>query len=216
MVDTKQLLMSRMQALTPALDEAIAWAIIRAETRATGLDHDRFPHLRPMTIRADVRLALEDSTSLHGWQVAGDSRKMAQLLLEDQQTGLELRFLKSPFSQPDRIPHAGQNQARRRTWSQRPLPLAAPGQLIVDTGLAGVTLLLLWSYQDATQRTEGFDLRIVHTLEPGAFGRATVCDLDLVVPRSGILREEDLRFVVSEEEEDLFLIDVPADDELGS
>ena len=215
MVDTTQLLMSRMQALTPALDEAIAWAIIRAEARAAGLDHDLFPHFRPMSIRADVRLALQDSTSLHGWQVGGDSRKMGQLLLRDQQTGLVLRFLKSPSSQPDGIPQAGHNRARQHLYRQPPLPLSTSGPFNANSGLAGVTLLLLWSYQDATRRTEGFDLRIVHTLEPGAFGRTTLCDLDLVVPRGGILREEDLRFAVSEEEEDLFLIDVPAD-ELGS
>ncbi|MGD8214272.1 hypothetical protein [Aestuariimicrobium sp. Y1814] len=59
MDDTSRLILDRVGAIAPSLDEAMASAILQAETRARGLDHARFPHYRPLSIRQDVRLTLE-------------------------------------------------------------------------------------------------------------------------------------------------------------
>lgn len=215
-----QKVLDRVALIAPQLDEAMAGAILQAETRSAGFDHERFPHTRPMNVRQDVRLALEAEEPLPGgWQVAGDPRKMGQLLLVDPETGMTIRFLKAPYSQPDQIPHAGYNPARRQAWTgrpldQRPLPeLGTSGRLTGTGALRGETFLVLWAYKDAADRTAGYDLRIVHTRAPGAFGKSTPCDLNLEIPRGGIINEENLRFVGSDEDEELFAFDIPADEE---
>lgn len=213
----RSLLLARMQVIAPALDEAMAHAILRAEDRARGFEHGRFPHSRPLTIRQDVRLALEVDELPGGWEVAGDPRKMGQLILQDCDTGISLRFLKAPYTQPDRIPHAGGNAARRTAWAQQPIPgLSRVGGLSAE-GIRGASFLLIWAYLDACRRTDGYDLRVVHPLEPGRFGSATQCDLDLTIPRGGILGEENLRFVGLDSEEDLFSFGLAdEEDETGS
>ncbi|MCT1458486.1 hypothetical protein M3G03_02835 [Aestuariimicrobium sp. p3-SID1156] len=218
MDDIRAIILDRMQALAPALDEAMSAAITQTETRAAGFAHERFPHTRPMNVRQDVRLAREAMPNLAGWKVEGDPRKMGQLILEDSQTGISIRFLKSPYSQPDGIPHAGSNHARRLKWTnprfEAPLPgMGLSSRLTSLEALAGTPFLLIWAYLDPAKRDAGYDLRIIHTLAPGRFGGATPCDLDLRIPRGGILREEDLRFVASENDEDLFVFDLPAEEE---
>ncbi len=213
------LVLSRLQLIAPLLDEAMGGAILQAETRARGFDHARFPHTRPLNIRQDVRLALEAVQPLpDGWRIDGDPRKMGQLLLVDDVTGMTIRFLKAPYSQPDQIPHAGPNPARRKAWSNESLQAALPslGQvssLTSRVSLHGETFLLIWSYKDAQNREDGYDLRIVHTRAPGAFGKATPCDLDLVIPRGGLVNEDDLRFVGSDEDGDLFTYDIPEEND---
>ena len=76
-----ELVLDRVGAIAPLLDEAMASAILQAEKRAHGLAHERYPHLRPLTIRADVREALMVESLPKGWHIDGDSRKMAQLIL---------------------------------------------------------------------------------------------------------------------------------------
>lgn len=213
-----QLVLDRVALITPALDEAMSAAILQAETRAQGFDHQRFPHTRPLSIRQDVRLALEESTLPGGWEIGGDPRKMGQLLLLDRESGMTIRFLKAPYSQPDQIPHAGSNQARRKTWTGRPLQAALPelgqqGSLSSTASFDGETFFVLWAYIDAVDREAGYVLRIVHTRAPGDFGKSTPCDLDLVVPRGGLIGEEDLQFIPSDQDEELFRFDIPNDEE---
>ena len=213
MYDTKDLILDRLRLVAPAVDEAMAAAILQAETRAKGFDHHRFPHTRPLSIRQDVRLALEADVLLGGWRVAGDPRKMGQLILVDGTSGMELRFLKAPYTQPDRIPHAGRNSTRRSVWAQQPIPeLRHVGGHAQTQGLRGVKFLLIWAYLDADVRTNGYDLRVVHTLEAGKFGASTLCDVDLAIPRGGILREGDLRFAGLDDEEDLFSFGLEAEE----
>ena len=57
------LVLNRVQLIAPRIDEAMASAIIQAETRAQGFDQDRFPHIRPLNIRQDVRLSLSRASS---------------------------------------------------------------------------------------------------------------------------------------------------------
>ncbi|MEL4356674.1 MULTISPECIES: hypothetical protein [unclassified Luteococcus] len=214
-----ELVLSRVRLIAPLIDDAMGGAILQAEARAVGFDHARFPHTRPLNIRQDVRLALEEAEPLpDGWRVEGDPRKMGQLLLVDSTTGMTIRFLKAPYSQPDRIPHAGYNPARRKAWSNEPIQTTLPslGRVSSLTGranLRGETFLLIWSYKDPQNREDGYDLRIVHTRAPGAFGKATPCDLDLVIPRGGLINEEDLSFVGSDEDGDLFTFDLPNEGE---
>ncbi|QQY14065.1 hypothetical protein JMX53_06685 [Cutibacterium avidum] len=213
------LVLNRVQLIAPRIDEAMASAIIQAETRAQGFEQDRFPHIRPLNIRQDVRLSLEAEPLPGGWRVEGDPRKMGQLLLVDSETGMTVRFLKAPYTQPDHVPHAGYNPARRETWSNEPLDtslqtalpsLGDAGTLAKRTdGLHGETFLLIWAWKDPSDRESGYDLRIVHTRAPGAFGKATPCDLDLVIPRGGLVNEDGLRFVGSDEDSDLFIFDIP-------
>lgn len=213
-----QLVLDRVALITPALDEAMSVAILQAETRAQGFDHQRFPHTRPLSIRQDVRLALEESTLPGGWEIGGDPRKMGQLLLLDRETGMTIRFLKAPYSQPDQIPLAGSNRARRKTWTGRPIQALLPGlgqqgSLTGTTSFEGETFLVLWAYLDAAHREAGYVLRIVHTRGPGKPGKSTPCDLDLVVPRGGLINEEDLQFIPSDQDEELFTFDMADDEE---
>ena len=183
------LVLNRVQLIAPRIDEAMASAIVQAETRAQGFEQDRFPHIRPLNIRQDVRLSLEAEPLPGGWRVEGDPRKMGQLLLVDSETGMTVRFLKAPYTQPS---------------------LGDAGTLAKRTdGLHGETFLLIWAWKDPSDRESGYDLRIVHTRAPGAFGKATPCDLDLVIPRGGLVNEDGLRFVGSDEDSDLFIFDIP-------
>ena len=65
------LVLNRVQLIAPRIDEAMASAIIQAETRAQGFDQDRFPHIRPLNIRQDVRLSLSKQSL---FPAAGGSR----------------------------------------------------------------------------------------------------------------------------------------------
>lgn len=209
-----QLVLDRVGVIAPLLDEAMAGAILQAETRARGLGHPRYPHLRPLTIRADVREALEAEPLPAGWRIAGDPRKMGQLILVDEISGMTLRMLKAPYTQPDGVPHAGANQARRVAWTQSPFPDHATQSALIDEAmLAGQCFLLIWAYVDPDDRTAGYTLRVVHTLVPGAFGESTRCDLDLVIPRGGQVDEGNLAFAGSDADEDLFLFDLPSEAE---
>lgn len=69
------------------------------------------------------------------------------------------------------------------------------------------------AYVEPADRTAGYILRVVHTLVPGAFGKSTLCDLDLIIPRGGRIDVGDLAFSGSDGEEDLFLFGLPSDAE---
>ena len=207
-----ELVLDRVGAIAPLLDEAMASAILQAEKRAHGLAHERYPHLRPLTIRADVREALMVESLPKGWHIDGDSRKMAQLILVYEVSGMSLRMLKAPYTQQDRVPYAGASRARREVWAQQPLPDVSAQSTLADAEtLTGHVFLLLWAYVDPADRVAGYILRVVHTLVPGAFGKSTPCDLDLIIPRGGRIDVGDLAFSGSDGEEDLFLFDLPAD-----
>jgi len=196
-IDIAAAVQQHVGPLTPLLDDTIAEAIDDAERRNSGLSHAKHPYLRSMTVRALAREALESGPLPTGWEVAGNPVHMGELYL--RKPGLmSLRFLKGNPARPGGIPHAGRNDARQRFWCQDALP--EDGLALPD---AELSFLLLWSYDDISDRTSGFSLTLAHTLEPGRFGQRVPCDLVLDIPRGGTLFE-DLRPFANDEDEDLF------------
>jgi len=173
--------------LAPALYEGLAGAIAAADARFKGLEHRKYPQLRPLAVRAELREFLESEAQLPpGWQVTGNPALMCQLMLESRASGLRLRFLKERRrTYPDGVPVAGTSAARRQQWLQ---PLLVSDQAAVR-GRAVAELLLLWDYRIVEDRRDGFSLRVVHPMEPGMYGRAVRCDVDFAIEAGGSLFE---------------------------
>jgi hypothetical protein len=203
---------TQTQALAPTLHAGMATSLAAARKRTAGVAHDRHPHLLPLTMRAEFRDYLEHEVMPNGWQVGGDSRLMGQLLLTHPELGMEMRFVKERRrSYPGGVPTAGKNPARRQRWAQDPLDLELPGA--PTSVINPVNLLLCWDFASPESRDE-FRLRVVHTLAPGAYGSAVPCDLILDVEEGGSIFTR-LKFTGSEDDEDLFQIDI-SEEENGS
>lgn len=188
--------------LGPTLHVGVATSLAGALSRNRGLQHRKYPHLMPLTMRAEMREYLESNPMTNGWTIDGDPRKMGQLLLAHPDLNMEMQFLKERRrSYPGGVPTAGKNKTRRKRWSNDPLDLDLP-----DAGelheADPVRLLLLWDFLDA-QSLDQFTLRIVHPLEPGMYGRAVTCDLILDVNDGGEIFKS-LEFTGSADDEDLF------------
>ncbi|MFY9262283.1 MAG: hypothetical protein GX483_02435 [Actinomycetaceae bacterium] len=214
--DAKLLLNESISPLAPYLDDAFANAIASTQRALKLFSPSQHPHLFSIHVRASVRNCLENETLPNGWAVCGDSRKMEQLLLRNEIFGVTLRVLKYSPTQPDQIPIAGDNRARKKAWEQLPLP-NFPFKSVPENS-ADVTnqvFLLLWAPNNLNDPEGGFTLRVVHTLEPGRIGKRTLCDLDILIPRGGIINENSLRFISSNDEEDLFPFDIPDESVLG-
>ncbi len=187
--------------LGPRLYEAMSVAIPSAEARAKGLARVKYPHLRPLIVRCVLRENLEGELLPPGWHVDGNPALMGQLFLVHPELGLRLRVLKERRKMDRRaVPHAGRNPVRRRAW-QAPLP-----ELSV-AGSQPVELLLLWDYAKSDQVGVVFTLRIVHTTEPGHYGQAIQCDLELEVEAGGSIFET-LSFAGDDDVEDFFHVDI--------
>jgi len=190
----------------------MAVSLASAGKRTRGLPYERYPHLLPLTMRAEFREYLERESIPGGWSVGGDSRAMGQLLLQHAELGLEMRFVKERRrSYPGGIPVAGKNAARRARWTQPPLDLHIPGasRTVIDP----VNLLLCWDFA-ARKTLDEFRLRIVHTLAPGTYGSAVPCDLILDVENGGTIFTH-LAFAGADEDEDFFRLDI-SEEENGS
>jgi len=194
-------------ALGPVLHAGVATSLAGAFARNKGLKHSKYPHLMPMTMRAEMREYLEANPMANDWEVDGDPRKMGQLLLAHPDLNMEMQFLKERRrTYPGGVPIAGKNKGRRQRWANDPLDLDLPDPAQVD-GTDPVRLLLLWDFLDA-QTLDQFSLRIVHPLEPGVYGRAVPCDLILDVNDGGEIFKS-LEFTGSPDDDDLFgLVDV--------
>lgn len=202
-------------ALGPVLHAGVATSLAGALSRNKGLKHPKYPHLMPLTMRAEMREYLEANPMPNDWEVEGDPRKMGQLLLVHPHLNMEMQFLKERRrSYPGGVPTAGKNKGRRQRWFNDPLDLDLTEPAHVD-GPDPVRLLLLWDFLDA-EALDQFGLRIVHPLEPGVYGRAVPCDLILDVNDGGEIFKS-LEFTGSPDEDDLFgLVDVEEEDESGS
>lgn len=193
----RQLVEAEATRLGPRLFEGMSIAIPSAGNRARGLAHSRYPHVRPLLVRSDLREYLEGELLPAGWQVDGNPALMGQLLLVHRAFGLRFRVLKERRKCPHGVPTAGRNSARRREWQAAlPGPLTASRSRVTE-------LLLLWDYAEADASGVAFTLRIVHTTEAGVYGRAVRCDLDLEVQAGGTIFES-LSFGGGEDEEDFF------------
>ena len=195
------------EALGPVLHAGLATSLVGARTRNIGLQHGKYPHLMPLTMRAEMREYLEANPMANDWKVDGDPRKMGQLLLAHPDLNMEMQFLKERRrTYPGGVPVAGKNKKRRQRWVNDPLDLDLPGLAQVDES-DPVRLLLLWDFRDA-EALDQFSLRIVHPLEPGVYGKAVPCDLILDVNHGGEIFKS-LEFTGSPDDDDLFgLVDV--------
>lgn len=213
--EIRQIIKVQAEALGPALHAGVATALSSSLTRTRGLSHDKYPHLMPLTMRAEMREFLESESFLHGWLVGGDSRKMGQLLLHHPDLDLEMRFLKERRrSYPGGVPVAGKNESRRQQWSNDPLDIVLPRPPQLMT-IDPLPLLLLWDFLD-TRKLDQFTLRIVHTLAPGVYGKAVPCDLIVDVRDGGTIFSH-LRFPGSPEDDDFFIVEIAEEeDESGS
>jgi hypothetical protein len=106
---------TQAQALGSVLHAGLAVALTSAGKRMQGLSYDRYPHLLPLTMRAELREYLEREVIPNGWVVRGDSRAMGQLLLQQPGLGMEMRLVKERRrSYPGGVPTAGKNFARQQ------------------------------------------------------------------------------------------------------
>jgi hypothetical protein len=203
--DARAAIEAQAQALGPVLHAGMAVSLTRAGQRMPGLAHDRYPHLLPLTTRAEFREFLEREAIPNRWTVGGDSRAMGQLLLQQADLGMEMRFVKERRrSYPGGVPTAGKNHARRQRWAQDPLDFDIPGA--PKSVINSVKLLLCWDF--ASRGTlDQFRLRIVHTLAPGTYGAAVPCDLILDVEDGGNIFSR-LKFAGSDDEEDFFKVEI--------
>jgi hypothetical protein len=207
--DIKPLVTAEAAVLSATLHECLALAIADGRTRNKGIPHDRFPFQLPMSVRCSLRLHLEARDLPQGWQVAGEPRQMGQLLLEQPDLGLQWRFLKERRSgYPGGVPIAGRNPKRRQVWSSDELDLRLPQPSEVPGPPQMTTQLWVWDFDGAPDNPKtGFTQRLVHTLEPGVYGRAVPCDLSLdLLPQGGIL--DRLTFQGTDENTDFFSVEL--------
>lgn len=202
--------------LGPVLHAGVATSLAGALARNRGLQHTKYQHLMPLTMRVEMREYLEANPLANGWRVDGDPRKLGQLLLAHPDLNMEMQFLKERRrTYPGGVPTAGKNKSRRQRWSNDPLDLDLSHAEHVDS-THPVRLLLLWDFLNA-RTLDQFKLRIVHPLEPGVYGKAVACDLILDVNDGGEIFKS-LEFTGSPDDDDLFgEIDVDEEeDESGS
>lgn len=197
--------------LSGTLNDALAVALSHAKAETARYDFTRFPHLMPMNLRCGMRLELERVALPAGWELGGDSRLMGQLLLSNDEHGIDLRFLKERCrSYPGGIPTAGRNPARRAAWSNRdtPLPTLEDGDTFTAVEEERTTILWTWDLVGSlAQDPPAFRQRFVHTTAPGVYGRAVPCDLSLdLLPTGGIF--DRLEFAGGESEHDFFSVEL--------
>lgn len=183
--------------LTGILNDAMAVAIARAERECAAYRHEDYRFIRALHVRLAVRQELEQLGLPDGWLLAGNPAQMGQLILQAPGR-ISLRLLRANPLQPDRIPHAGTNQARFQAWQQPPLDANWPA-----TPSEEVVFLALWDYLDEQERLDGFSLRFVHPIGTGKYRGKVPCDLDVEVPRHGTTFEN-LTFSPQSQDDDLF------------
>lgn len=206
-ISPRRLVERQATLLAPVLRDALATAIVDGAQRCSGLIRTKYPHFLPLAVRIEMREALERELLPAGWKLGGDSRAMGQLLLEEPELGLVMRFLKERRgTYPGGVPAAGTTSARRKAWTADQLDGL---QLPITTG-ESLNLLLLWDFVNQTESDE-FSLRIAHTLAPGRHGSAVPCDMLYEVKNDGSIFEH-RAFRGSQESEDFFAEQVHIDE----
>ena len=211
------------EALGPVLYAGVAASVAATHARRKGLKHSKYPHLAPLLVRVELREFLESAVMPPGWDVGGEPWRMGQLLLVNQDLNLEMRVLKERrATYPNGVPVAGRNPSRRQAWTSDPLDLVWPSPASAGDAHSAtpvgrpadlVRLLLVWDFVSGTELQE-FTLRVVHTTDPGVYGRAVPCDLILDVKDGGEIFKS-LEFTGSPENDDLFQAPVIEIDEEG-
>lgn len=196
-----RLVASQASVLAPRMYEGVSSALAAAAVRAKGLEHEEFPHLRPMLARAELRQYLKAEGLPPQWTLDGNPRSMGQLYLSAPDLALRLRFLKERRkSYPGGVPVAGKNRARQEAWNQLALPMPE-----VDRTAAAKTqdLLLLWDFANKQSIAEGFTLRIVRPLAPGVYGKPVPYDINITLKAGGNIFTN-MSFAGDPETEDFF------------
>lgn len=203
--DVRPQITAEAQRLAPHLHEGVAGGLGAARRRLAGLSHQSHPVLLPLVMRAEVRECLQARGLPEGWTITGESRLMEQLLLVHTEYRFTLRFLKERRrSYPGGIQPAGRNRARRDVWSSPTLDLGPEFEPRVPDV---ITFLWVWDLQDPHDLDGGFSQRLVHTVEPGVYGRAVPCDLSLELLPGGEIFDR-LTFVGDPALTDLFAVEV--------
>ncbi|WP_201612773.1 hypothetical protein [Gulosibacter hominis] len=170
--ETSLMIESLVRPIGPSLFELISLAVVEADTRTNGVTADTIGLSHTIMVRALARTLLIDHEHCPiGWVVEGQGHRMAQTILRHTETGITLRLLKESTVNPNGVPHAGRNLARRSAWSGA-VPLEG-----LDLGhrtATSLTCLLLWKKDG-----DKISLRVVHTVEEGRYGAGTAVDLDI-------------------------------------
>ncbi|HEY8722168.1 hypothetical protein [Pengzhenrongella sp.] len=184
--------------LGPRLFEGMSYATADADRRVHGLDHTKYPHLRPLLTRSLLREYLESNGLPTGWRLEGNPALMGQLMLASPENQMIMRFLKERRrAYPGGVPVAGSSTARQQYWD-----LDGGGRSDWEANL-----LLLWDYIPVVDGIWGFTLRIVNTIESGIFGREVRCDLNLDVVGGGEIFDN-LEWQGDEQEQSFFNVEV--------
>jgi hypothetical protein len=193
--------------LTPVaspLYEGLAHSLAFANKHNGRFTFKEQPHLWSLTTRAELREYYKAHDLPAGWTVAGDPRLMGQLLFINDEHGLELSFLKENRRvHRGGLPPAGPGHTRRRRWAS-PALFELDGEYVRPQR---ISLHHAWDYghdDEGDVDLNSFTTRIVHTTEPGAFGRAVTCNFFFNILPSGELHTTQ-RFDGDAEEEDFFL-----------
>jgi len=190
---TRQFFTGQGRTLSPSLYDALDIAI--ADTRRN-IKHSRddHPHLHALSVRADLRAALNGSELPDGWQLSGNPRRSEQMFLQHPTSASSLRVLSESTVTTNGIPHAGHTQARQAAWGGR--ALFADPTLFADRDL--LLLLNIWSEEPS--------MRIVHTIRSGRYRGNVPCDFQVPILRDISAMPE--RFEGSDEYEDLFDVSI--------
>lgn len=172
-----------LDAVGVSLYEGVIAGLAASDAQMEGVGHrEDYPWLASAHSRVGARNYWRDNGIGDGWMLGGNPRLMGQTLLHHAGDGVVLRLLKERRGpHPGGVPAAGPNDARREQWQQPPLAVdvrdasQTPDQVV---------LLLLWDRQTQDER-DLVTVRAVHTLAPGAFGRAVPIDMSFDINPSG-------------------------------
>ncbi|MFG6284989.1 hypothetical protein ACGUFB_00595 [Actinotignum schaalii] len=165
------------------LTTGISGALADSESRLSGLAYPKYPYIFPLLVRAQLREFLENADLPAGWHVTGQPQLMGQLMLENHDLGLLVRVLKECPVMPGKVPAAGHNLARRRSWTiEEQMELDLPGGEEVSRTATPYRFLYLWDYRDVEDRLGGFDSRLVMTSKPGKYGAPVPLLLSIPIP----------------------------------
>ncbi|WP_191089807.1 hypothetical protein [Nesterenkonia ebinurensis] len=136
---------------------------------------------------------------------------MGETYLYQPELSARLRVLKERRrSYPGGVPVAGRNPTRRKYWMPHPV-LPGLGDSRENGKFIDVAnLLLCWDFETEGD-LESFQLRVVHTTEPGHYGDAVRCNFEIgIEPGGGIF--EYRSFAGSDDPVDFFNIHIDKDE----
>lgn len=198
---TRHEIETHLRRISIPIYEGVAAGVEMADRVMRIVPHpDNYAFFRSSATRIGAREHWIDQGLGPGWGVAGNPALQAQTLLVNPEAGIEMRFLRERRrSYPGGVPVAGHNTARRKAWSQSALPFSLASEPSAQDSIDEITLLLLW---DMTADGD-IQVRVVHPLEPGIYGRAVPVDMEFEVQPGGTLFSH-LSYEGDDQNENLF------------